>query len=39
MKIVFTTKGVEWDSMMDPRLGRTEYLLVYDEETEELQNS
>ena len=36
MKIVFTTKGVEWDSMMDPRLGRTEYLLVYGEETEEL---
>ena len=31
MKIAFTTKGTEWDSMMDPRFGRTEYLLVYDD--------
>jgi predicted Fe-Mo cluster-binding NifX family protein len=30
MKIAFTTKGIEWDSMMDPRFGRTEYILVYD---------
>ena len=34
MKIAFTTKGTEWDSMMDPRFGRTEFLLVYDDENE-----
>ena len=31
MKLAFTTKGTSWDSMMDPRFGRTEYLLVYDD--------
>jgi len=31
MKIAFTTKGTEWDSRMDPRFGRTEFILVYDE--------
>ena len=31
MKIAFTTKGTTWDSMMDPRFGRTEYILVYDD--------
>ncbi len=36
MKIAFTTKGTEWDSMMDPRFGRTEYLLVYDEKKNKL---
>ncbi|MCD6597179.1 MAG: NifB/NifX family molybdenum-iron cluster-binding protein [Bacteroidales bacterium] len=36
MKIAFTTKGTEWDSQMDPRFGRTEYILVYDEETDQL---
>lgn len=36
MKIAFTTKGTNWDSMMDPRFGRTEYLLVFDEEKNEL---
>ncbi len=35
MKIAFTTKGTEWDSMMDPRFGRTEFFLVYDEEKDE----
>jgi predicted Fe-Mo cluster-binding NifX family protein len=35
MKIAFTTKGTGWDSMMDPRFGRTEYLLVYNEEEDE----
>ena len=34
MKIAFTTKGTEWDSMIDARFGRTEFLLVYDEEKE-----
>lgn len=36
MKIAFTTKGKEWDSMIDPRFGRTEFFLVYDEEKDEL---
>ena len=35
MKIAFTTKGTEWDSAMDPRFGRTEYFLVYDEDKDE----
>ena len=36
MKIAFTTKGEDWDSMMDPRFGRTEFFLLYNEENEEL---
>ena len=36
MKIAFTTKGTNWDAVMDPRFGRTEYILVYDTETNEL---
>jgi predicted Fe-Mo cluster-binding NifX family protein len=36
MKIAFTAKGTEWNSEMDPRFGRTEFILVYDEEKEEL---
>ena len=36
MKIAFTTKGAEWTSKMDARFGRTEYFVVYDEETSEL---
>ena len=36
MKIAFTTKGINWDSMMDPRFGRTEYFLVFDDEKNEL---
>jgi len=36
MKIAFTTKGTEWDSPMDPRFGRTDYFLIYDEENDEL---
>ncbi len=35
MKIAFTTKGTEWDSMMDPRFGRTEFFLIYDEKKDE----
>ena len=34
MKIAFTTKGNNWDSMMDARFGRTEYILVYDDTTD-----
>ncbi len=36
MKIAFTTKGTAWDSKMDPRFGRTEYILVYDIEKDKL---
>jgi len=36
MKIAFTSKGTTWDSNMDERFGRTEFILLYDEETNEL---
>lgn len=38
MKIAFTTKGGDWDSMMDPRFGRSEFLLVFDEEENKFTN-
>ena len=38
MKIAFTSKGTEWESMMDPRFGRAEYLLLYNDKTKELTN-
>ncbi len=34
MKIVFTAKGNSWDSQMDPRFGRAEMFLVYDEQSD-----
>lgn len=37
MKILFTAKGTEWDSKMDPRFGRTEYFFIYDEETKKIE--
>lgn len=36
MKIALTTNGEEWGSLMNPRFGRTEYFLIFDEETEDL---
>ena len=33
MKIAFTSKGTEWESMMDPRFGRAEFLLLFDDES------
>ena len=36
MKIAFTTKGTEWNSPMDARFGRTEFIVIYDEETNTL---
>jgi len=33
MRVAFTTKGTGWDSKMDPRFGRTEYFIVYDEDS------
>jgi predicted Fe-Mo cluster-binding NifX family protein len=34
MKIAFTTKGKGWDSEIDPRFGRTEFIFIFDEETQ-----
>ena len=36
MKIAFTTQETGWDSLIDPRFGRTRFLLCYDEENDEL---
>ncbi len=36
MKIAFTTKGSDWDSEIDSRFGRTEYILIYNDENEQL---
>ncbi len=36
MRIVFTSKGTNWDSEIDPRFGRTEFFLIYDVEKDEL---
>ncbi len=36
MKIAFTSAGITWDSMIDPRFGRTEYIVIYDEDRKEL---
>jgi len=34
MKIAFTAKGTDWDKKIDPRFGRTDFILVYDEEND-----
>ena len=36
MKIAFTAAGKDWDAMIDPRFGRTECIVVFDESTGEL---
>ena len=36
MNIVFTAKGASWDSPIDPRFGRSEYLLIYNTEVDKL---
>jgi len=38
MRIVFTARGKGWDASMDPRLGRTEFLVLYDEERDEMRS-
>lgn len=35
MKVAFTAKGTGWDAKMDPRFGRTEFILIYDEESDQ----
>jgi predicted Fe-Mo cluster-binding NifX family protein len=39
MKIAFTAKGIDWDAQIDPRFGRTDYIVVYDEEADTLTNT
>ncbi|MCF7920174.1 MAG: NifB/NifX family molybdenum-iron cluster-binding protein [Candidatus Cloacimonetes bacterium] len=36
MRIAFTAKGKDWESPMDARFGRAEFLVVYDEEADTL---
>lgn len=36
MKIVFTSKGTEWESQIDPRFGRTDYFFIYNEDKDEM---
>lgn len=36
MRIVFTSTGEGWDATIDPRFGRTDYIVVYDDASEEL---
>jgi len=36
MKIAFTSSGQDWNSKIDPRFGRTEYIVLFDEETQKL---
>ena len=38
MKIVFTAKGTDMDAAMDPRFGRTEYFVIYDEDTKSVES-
>lgn len=36
MKIAFTAKGTKWEDQIDPRFGRTDYFLIFDDENDEL---
>ena len=38
MKIAFTSKGTKLEDMMDPRFGRTEFILIYDDEKNEIES-
>lgn len=33
MKIAFTAKGTTWEALVDPRFGRTDYIVLFDEDT------
>lgn len=37
MRIALTSTGINWDSKMDPRLGRTDYIVIYDESNGQLE--
>ncbi len=36
MKIIFSAKGREWDSQLDPRFGRAQGFLLYDTDNDQL---
>ncbi|OQY32378.1 MAG: dinitrogenase iron-molybdenum cofactor biosynthesis protein [Spirochaetaceae bacterium 4572_59] len=38
MKIVFTAKGTDMSVAMDPRFGRTEYFVIFDEESKTVES-
>ncbi len=38
MKIAFTAQGTTWDCMIEARFGRTDYLLLWDEEAQTLES-
>jgi predicted Fe-Mo cluster-binding NifX family protein len=38
MKIAFTSTGESWDSEIDARFGRTEFILLYTEENQQLKS-
>ncbi len=38
MKIAFTAKGTDWDALIDPRFGRTAFIVIYDEEKDEVKS-
>lgn len=35
MKIAFTTTGKDWESLIDPRFGRTEFIVLFDDSNDE----
>ncbi|MCB8964718.1 MAG: NifB/NifX family molybdenum-iron cluster-binding protein [Bacteroidales bacterium] len=37
MKIAFTSTGKSWESVIDSRFGRTEFIVVYDEDSKSLE--
>jgi predicted Fe-Mo cluster-binding NifX family protein len=37
MKIVFTSKGKDWSSEIDPRFGRADYFIIFDEASNNLE--
>lgn len=36
MKIAFTSKGPDWNSPMDPRFGRTDFILIFNKDSGEI---
>jgi predicted Fe-Mo cluster-binding NifX family protein len=36
MKIAFTSKGTTWNDLIDPRFGRTEFIVIFDEDANTL---
>jgi predicted Fe-Mo cluster-binding NifX family protein len=39
MKIAFTAKGTTWEAQIDPRFGRTDYIVVYDDVADALSSA